>query len=354
MYNNIQEKNDLPPDTPEMMSVLIRSAPTLPGPPSRVQFPKRPEAAALPSRKSPPAAEGLDWNPKEIPKVPEYYPLSRSRVTVDCDVCEVTGRIGDCLKQHQLSVTFEENTALCVTPCHTHFTVTIFENDNHFIVEVQRRTGCSIKCQQFCRAILRAAKGIKSAPIKTPQFSIPSSIRKMHEQKEEEKAVDDDVNNALHLLDEDSCESQLLGMSALISITRERKVSIDESKLGFLKRFLSSRSPYSKKYDNESKLRLDALTVLANLLMHKSITCNYVIESELLQLLIVDLTHDDLNASYQAARSMTAICRCCPQFKSNIAGLGAATAAEQLEEMAEARHKPLKDEIRLLRVELED
>lgn len=352
--DNIKEKKEIEAETPEMMSVLIRSAPTLPGPPSLVQPAKRPEAVATPSLlKSPPVTEHHAWNPKSIPKVPDYHSLCRTHVKVNCDICDVTSRIGACLRQYELSVTFQENTAQCVTPCHTHFNVTIFEDEHQFIVEVQRRTGCSFVCQQLCRAVLRAAKGSISPPKKKPQFSIPSSIRKMHTQKEEEKAVEDDVNNALHLIDQDRCDSQLLGMSALLSITKERKISLEESKLGFIKKFLSSRSPFSENNDNESKLRLDALTLLANLLTHKSIKCKYVIESELLQLLIMDLTHDDLNASYQAARCMTTICRCCNELKDNIASLGAATKAEELEELAQARHKPLEDEIRLLRVELE-
>lgn len=348
--DNSMNKNDLPQETPEMRSILIRSTPKLPEPLARL--PKKP-SAALRSPLQSNSARSLDWNPKAIPKVPEYYPLGRSRVTVDCDVCEVASRIGACLRQHELSVTFEENTALCVTPCHTHFTVTIFENEEHYIVEVQRKTGCSFVCQQFCRAVLKAAKGSTTAPMKKPQFSIPASVLKM-DQHQDEKAFEDDVTNALHLINQERYDSQMLGMNALASITSKRKVVLESSQFGFLKRILSARSPHARKHDTEAKLRLDALTVLANLLTHKSIDCEYVIENELLQLLVMDLTNDDLNASYQSARCMTAMCSCCPQFKENIAAMGAATAAEELEELAKARHQPLENQIRLLRVELEE
>lgn len=333
-----------------MRSILIRSTPKLPE--HLVRLPSKPSVA----RKSPlqaNRANRLDWNPKGIPKVPEDYPLGRSRVAVDCDVCEVTSRIGACLRQHELSVTFEENTAVCVTPCHTHFTVTIFENEDQFIVEVQRKTGCSFVCQQLCRAVLKAAKGSGTTQVKKPQFAIPASIRKM-DQNHEEKALKDDVNNALHLINQEAYDSQLLGMSALASITSKRKVVIESFQFDFLKRFLSARSPHARKHDTEANLRLDALTVLANLLTHKSIECQYVIENELLQQLIMDLTNDDLNASYQSARCLTAMCRCCPQFKENIAAIGAATAVEELEDLAKLRHQLLEDEIRLLKVELEE
>lgn len=97
--------NDLPQETPEMRSILIRSTPKLPEPLARL--PKKPSVALRNPLQSN-SVKRLDWNPKAIPRVPEYYHLGRSRVTVDCDVCEVTSRIGDCLRQHELSVSFEE------------------------------------------------------------------------------------------------------------------------------------------------------------------------------------------------------------------------------------------------------
>merc|ERR1712183_1219325 len=89
----------------------------------------------------PSPAKNFEWNPGTIPKLPEVYHLGRSRVTIsDCNGSEIASRIGECLRQNSLSVTFTENIAVCVTPCHTNFSVKIFEDENQYIVEVQRNT----------------------------------------------------------------------------------------------------------------------------------------------------------------------------------------------------------------------
>merc|ERR1712125_28138 len=98
---------------------------------------------------------------------------------------------------------------------------------------------------------------------------------------------EDSVKNALRLVEEEKYDSQLLGLSALKSITSKRKISIEETCLDFLKKFISPPSPYSNTNDNESKLRLEALTVLSNLLINESVKCSFVIDNDLIQYLVI-------------------------------------------------------------------
>jgi len=347
-----EQHEELPPDTPEMRSVLIRSTPAFARPLSLGQLPKMPRSFAKAAPVAPVISKSSPvktWKPDSIPKLPEMYQLGRSRVTIsNCDGCEITSRIGECLRQQPLSVTFEESTAVCETACHTKFIVKIFEDDKQFIVEVQRRTGCSFVCQKFCRAILRAAKVTKAAPLKPRTFAIPASIPRKDDERE--KAVDEDVKNAISLIEQKKVDVQVLGVSALISLTAKNKIKVQDSILQFLSKHISSRPPGGA---NRCRLRLDALTVFANLLTKNSLKCSFVIENNLLQPLVTDLTHDDLLLAYQAARCMTSICRQYPQLKDNITELGVSIAVEQAKQQGQARHKLLEDQVQLLKLELE-
>jgi len=343
--NKKDDDEEIAPDTPEMRSILIRSAPTMMTAPSRMQLPKIPTVTTSVLSKTL-AAKG-SWELETIPKVPELYHVGRSRVTIsNCEGREIASRISECLRQQSLSVTFEENTAVCETSCHTKFIVKIFEDEEQFTVEVQRRTGCSFTCQKLSRAILRAAKGSK-APLESRTFTVPGSILKK-EQEGEAETKEDDMKNALHLIKQEKRDVQMLGMSALVNITAKSNVSVEDSSLDFLSKYILSQPQDGG--NNQSKLRLDALTVLANLLTQKSIQAQFVIDNSLLQPLITDLVHDNLHVAFQAARCMTSICRFCPALKVNIAAFGAATAIDQAYEEGLARHELLENEVQQLKL----
>jgi len=345
MFSPKNDHEEIEADTPEMRSVLIRQSPTMMAAPSPLQLPKMP-AVSTPVISKPSEAK-CNWELGTVPKIPELYHVGRSRVTVsNCEGREIASRISECLRQQSLSVTFEENTAVCETSNHTKFIVKIFEDDEQFIVEVQRRTGCSFTCQKLSRAILGAAKGSKAAPAPRT-FTVPCSVLK-REQEREAKAREEDIKNALRLIKQEKYDVQMLGMSALINITAKNDISMEESSFDFLSKYI-----LSQEFDHEntlSKLRLDALTVLANLLTQKSIHAQFVIDNNFLQTLVTDLVHDNLNVAFQAARCMTAICRFYPTLKSNIASFGATTAIDQAYEDGLARHKLLESEIEQLKM----
>jgi len=216
---------------------------------------------------------------------------------------------------------------------------------------VQRRTGCSFTCQKLSRAILGAAKGSRAALVPAPRtFTVPSSILKK-ELEQETKAKEEDIENALDLIKQEKYDVQMLGMSAFVNITANNNISIDESNLDFLSNYiLSQQYFYGRGNDIQSKVYLDALTLLANLLTHKSIQAQFVIEKGILKTLITELVNVNLNVSYQAARCLTAICRFYPTLKSNIASFGANTVIDQASEECLARHKLLESEIQQLKL----
>jgi len=352
--NNNNNEQEIAPETPEMKSVLIRSAPRtmMPAPSQRLQLPKMPTMPQFskPSSSSSPATTTkYNWELETIPKIPEPYHVGRTRATVsNCEGSEIVSRISECLRQQSLSVTFDENTAVCETPCHTKFIVKIFEDEAQFIVEVQRRTGCSFVCQKHSRAILRAAKGSKAVPVKPRTFTIPASILKKEQEREAKTAEKDDIKNALNLIKQEMDDVKMLGMSAFINITAKNSISVEDSSLDFLPKYISSQPQQD---DNKvSKLRQDALTVLANLLTQNSVQAQFVIDNSLLQTLVTDLVHCNPHVAYQAARCMTAICRSCPALKTNIAAFGASTAIDQAYEHGLTRHKLLENEAKLLKL----
>jgi len=347
MFSPNNNHEDIAPDTPEMRSILIRSTPSMMAAPSSLQLPK------IPTVTTPvfynPSETKCNWELETIPKIPELYHVGRSRVSVsNCEGREIASRISECLRQQSLSITFEENTAVCETSSHTKFIVKIFEGDEHFIVEVQRRTGCSFTCQKLSRAILGAATGSKAAP-ESRTFTVPASILKKEQEREQEvNAEEKDIKNALRLIEQKNHDVQMLGMSALINITAKNNVSVEESSLNFLSKYILSK-PHDENH-HQSKLRLDALTVLANLLTQKSIQDQFVIENNPLQTLVIDLVHDNLNVAFQAARCMTAICRFYPTLKSNIASFGTTTTIDQAYGEGIACHKLLENEVQQLKL----
>jgi len=181
-------------------------------------------------------------------------------------------------------------------------------------------------------------------PLQARSFPIPASILK---QKQESKSAQaDEVQNALKLINQEKYDVKLLGTSALISITEKSKIELQDSDLDFVSKYILSQP---RDDSPEAKLRLDCLTLLANLLAQDSIKPQYVTEKGFLQLLVTDLVHANPHFSYQAARCITAICRVCPAFKQNIAALGADAALDQAEEKGISQHKLLENEVMLLK-----
>jgi len=347
--NNINE--EIAPDTPEMRSILIRSSPTMMPTSSQIQLPKIPTSTTFITSKILEAT--TNWELQTIPKVPELYHVGRSCVTVsNCEGHQIASRIYECLRQQSLSIIFEENTVVCETSCRTKFIVKIFEDEEQFIVEVQRRTGCSYTCQKISRAILRAAKGSKVLP-ESPTLTVPVSILKKNQEQEEvievdEETKEEDISNALYLIAQEEHDVQMIGMSALVDITAKSHVSVKDSNFDFISKYILHQPQDDK--DNQSKLRLDALTVLANLLKQKSIQAQFVIDNGLLQRLIADLAHNNMHVAFQAARCMTSICHLSSSLKANITEFGVATVIDQAYEEGEACHKLLETEAEQLKL----
>ena len=104
--------NEVAPDVPQMRSVLIRST-QVPSIPSRSShfdtkhdFLRSERVEATPSIKS---RVGTSWKPRNVPKLPEMYPLERSHATInDADTIEIAERIAECLRTKSIAATFDE------------------------------------------------------------------------------------------------------------------------------------------------------------------------------------------------------------------------------------------------------
>jgi hypothetical protein len=93
------------PDTPEMRSVLISSAP-----PSRLGVRFEKESVLKQSKVAVvPKGSSSSWKPASVPQVPDDYRLSRSHILVkDVDGCQIANRIAECLRKESLTASFQE------------------------------------------------------------------------------------------------------------------------------------------------------------------------------------------------------------------------------------------------------
>jgi len=348
--NNDHEENE--EETPSMRSIMIGSAPVAIRPFPLAQLPKMPRSLAKAAPVKMKSSVVRVWKPDSIPRVPEYYQLGRSRVTIsDCEGDEITSRIGECLQQQPLSITFQKNEAVCETACHARFIVKIFEDDNDkFVVEVQRRSGCSLVCQKFCRGILRAAKGNKGVLVKSRTFAIPPSIHRQH--GEREKIVNEDVQNSINLMKQEKIDVQMLGVSALVSLTEKNKVEVCDFTLEFVLRHIASPPVKADDRSLVCQFCLECLNILANLLRRNSLKCSDITDNDFIQILANGLQYNDLFVAQHSARCLKGICRCFPQLKAGITNKKIFTILENVLERHE-KHKLIENEIQQLKLEFE-
>lgn len=134
--------------------------------------------------KAPPPSEQISkgvsscfrWVVKRGKAIPTY-PLERT-TRVNFPVNIVASRVDDMIKKRSVQAEFdnEEPRAICTTDSFLKYHVNLFDaGSDATIIEVQRRTGCSLEFRKERTAVICAARG-ESVPSEPCRLSIPADL----------------------------------------------------------------------------------------------------------------------------------------------------------------------------------
>jgi len=107
--------------------------------------------------------ERTNWIVTRLLKLPDNYALSNSSFEVsDQNVYTIASRIFTCNKVRSVHAVYNDDGAIsnCNTPSSTKFDIRLFQSPEHtsnVLVEIRRKSGCSLDFQQEYRALFQAA-----------------------------------------------------------------------------------------------------------------------------------------------------------------------------------------------------
>jgi len=159
------------------------------------------------------------------------FPIERTHAVLNgISASVVADRVVACLEENSIYATFNNDKAMAVaeTDNHTTFEIWMYRHRNNdqngnlpsLLLEVQRKSGCSISFHWVARAILKAAKGISvAAAVPRPSISsfIPPPSKKAKIAQEND--VFESIENVHSLLEKDRFDANILGMQTLRSLT---------------------------------------------------------------------------------------------------------------------------------------
>lgn len=261
--NNKKNIREIVEDVPRYRSVMIA------GPMSAPPMPRSFASSAQPFKVAPQAvvqpkgaknASSTAWKVDNIPSLPAAYFLERSSTRVEGHPQEIANRICETLRQEsvpafcskddkvRLSIATHrrpsysrmfsysimhslfnlQNLLLAETNDCLKFAVRLFADQGQIVVELQRKCGCSYQFRETARGLLRAAKGLASAPKR--KFDLPSSVPQDTNEQQEQRAQTG-LDLALEQLSSERLDSQLIGMETLEQITRCESRAIVSKKI---------------------------------------------------------------------------------------------------------------------------
>lgn len=381
MSRNSHDNNEqIPEDTPHMRSVALHSAPPMP---MARSFPA-PKAfssvAPMRSHVSAPA-KALNkpgWRVTNVLPMPPMYFLERTHVVVsDASPQQIAARIVDCMERESVRAVYDdrENCVTAETKEHVEFVVRLWEQDNETIVEVQRAGGDGFVFHQIAKAVLRAAKGLRSpSPPKTrAAFSIPKGVPLSNEEEKKE-SWDEGLENACSLLKSDRIDCQFMAIESLVHLTNVCKCPVFTANsilcdevlrtllclVEFSRLTTHDRESYVSEMEenNLSIMHRNALTVLANCLSALSEAgdlrkvvgdeCN-LRSSSLLEALVEDV-HCSSNRPHdacQAVRCLHCLITASSEIQEKMQELHVAQALECACQCRHARLGEVSEKLRL-------
>lgn len=123
----------------------------------------------------------VTWTPGDIPMVSKDLFRSRTGVEVTtCDSSTIANRIFASNRTRSVHAVYDGAIAHCKTSSHMKFTIRMMhesKNNNTILLDVRRKTGCSIEFRDEYQAIVRAAVYGELIPINIPRIQDMESMQ---------------------------------------------------------------------------------------------------------------------------------------------------------------------------------
>lgn len=263
------------------------------------------------------------WTLKDVPGLPEFYPLERTACFVPNipkdEASIVTNRVSNILREMSIEAVYDDTKAKakCMTAENVDFRVRLYRGRNQYnhgiIVEVQRRFGFSANFHDQTMAILDAAQG------KVPR--IPPSVTGLPEISDSEDEYDATLPSSSlafvsKMLGHPSYDAHALGLKTLSALTNPVKMGMATSRRissAFLEpgneigvKVISIVQDNTVDPDETFGLRLMAMTALSNGIQAVSGDISDSLWDQLRPLLIkiLNTASDNPQIAYLAARSI--------------------------------------------------
>jgi hypothetical protein len=263
------------------------------------------------------------WDMKDVPGLPEFYPLERTACFVPNipgnEAMIVANRVSNVLREMSIDATYDniKAKAKCMTPENVDFRVRLYRGRNQYnhgiIVEVQRRFGFSINFHSQTMAILDSAEGKKP--------SIPPSVVGLPEISDSDDEYDTSLPSSSlafvsKMLKHPAYDAHALGLKTLSSLTNPVKMGMTTARkisTAFLEpgndvgiKVMALVQDDSMDPDETFGLRLMAMTALSNGIQTLSGDIDESLWNEIRPIFIKMLRNapDNPQLAYLAARSL--------------------------------------------------
>eukprot|EP00522_Entomoneis_paludosa_P018785 CAMPEP_0172440136 /NCGR_PEP_ID=MMETSP1065-20121228/881_1 /TAXON_ID=265537 /ORGANISM="Amphiprora paludosa, Strain CCMP125" /LENGTH=368 /DNA_ID=CAMNT_0013188919 /DNA_START=113 /DNA_END=1219 /DNA_ORIENTATION=+ len=361
------ERKQVVEDKPQMRSMQIMSAAPMPLMPRSAPIANK----IAPSRKAPQQVEG-GWSVGPLSPLPPIYCLERTHLHVDDSAANVGDRIAECLRKESIAAVYHKNENLvdAETEDNVQFSIRLFEGKNgSVLVEVQKASGCCYSYCQAAKAVLRAAKGIRT-PAKRRTFSIPPCVPKVSAE-ESEAATRDGLELAEQLLAKQQMDANLLAVESLVHLSKATENQCFTARcilsgqfqvklLSLIDSFDSASGHDEIERDHLNMMKRHSLAILANcfaalersgelvslLQQQQELTSKGVVSALVSEVAAAgERPHD----ACQAANCLRTLLAASEETKRKAADLNACEAISQARHTGVCRHAALEDACTQLR-----
>ena len=308
------------------------------------------------------AANASVWSLTDVPVLPEFHPLEKTAVFVPfSSPAEVAARLSDVLRERSIQANYDSAKAKvqCMTADSVDFRIRLYRGRSKYshgiIVEVQRRFGTSVDFHETTKAILDSAEGNVPAPPAPLGSSGSLPLVEDDDENDGYGASSSSSNGASSLgfigklLSHPGEDAHSLALQTLSSFTNPAKMgrktaqSVSTVLLepgNEIARKVLTIAAAPKGGDN-LRLRLLAMTVVANAVRSATGAVNGATKASLRPILLAHLQDADNNAqlAFLAAR--------CAEYTVSSGDVDASEIGSLLQQakvVGESKHAALRDQ----------
>lgn len=253
------------------------------------------------------------WKLTSVPTLPELHPLERTAVFVDrVSPSVISERISKVLRERSIEAEYEDEKAKvkCVTPEGVECRVRLYRGRGKYnkgiIVEVQRRFGSSVNFHKHVSAILDASEGMTPPPPPPALRGSADALPLVSDAEDDfaPKSGADSLKMVEKMFGYGGYDSLYLALQTLSSLTDSKKMGKATAR-AVSKELLSASNVVGSKVfdllnkkeeeDDGIKLRVTALSILANALEAVNGNVSSFIRELLRPVLLNELTKAESN-----------------------------------------------------------